>query len=126
MNSDLAAQLAVTLAEHAEAMGDPANLIPGGAGEPLQISVMIRELSTARSQMLYGQDDVRYADATLLVYQLGSVVPVKDDIVAISSGQHAGSWRVLGVESQDAVSIVLRLRRSDRTNAAAAGARITR
>jgi hypothetical protein len=128
MNADLQARLDATLADTViEQLGVPAVLVPGGAGEPLPLpGVSLRELPASRVQFQYGLDDVRMADAVLLRAQLGTVAPAKDDILDLAGGPQAGAWRILGLESQDAVAVVVRLRRSSRASSTAPGVTIQR
>lgn len=127
MNDALAELCAAAAATALGEIGYAGSLIPRGAGEPVTLAhIGARELPASRVQMQYGQDDQRLADLVLLRAELGAVCPGKDDQVVLDSGPQAGTWTVLGVESQDIVAFVVRGRKTARASAAAPGVKVVR
>lgn len=105
-------------------LGYPAQLRLVEPVEPVSLLVPpMRELPASRVKMQYGLDDVRMADATLWRSELRGTTPGKDAVLDLFDGPQSGAWRVLGIEAQDAVCVVVRLRRSTPVSTTAPGAR---
>lgn len=122
MNPHLRTAISSAVVQHLSGVGCSGSLVPGGTGEPVQLQhVGVSRLSATRVQMQYGQDDQQYADAELLRAELGAVRPAKGDRLVIDDGDDAGVWPLLGIDRENAVVVVVRLRRSSRANAAAPG-----
>jgi hypothetical protein len=98
--------------------------VGGGTATPVSVVVSIAELADDYIQRRYGHERTRVADVLIRRAVLAS--PAHGDTVTVAAGPHAGVWTVLGVERRDDVAIVARVRRSERTDAAAPGAREVR
>lgn len=126
MNPDLINAVSAAQTHHLDALAWPAILQPKG-GEPIDCGpVGATELPDGLVQARYGADYGRVCDATVQVAALRGYVPGKNDEVIWESGCQAGVWKVLGTERQDDAVIILRVRRTDRHDGAAAGIRQVR
>lgn len=122
----LAADLAAMLADAADlGLAEDATYTPA-SGSAVAVVAALAELADDLAQRPAGHDRVRLADVCIDRAALGAIAPAHGDTLTVASGAQAGTWVVLGVERRDAVALVLRLRRSDRTDAATPGAREVR
>jgi hypothetical protein len=119
MSPDMIAALDANLASMLEHLGTPAEVVPS-AGPAVACDVSIAELADDYVQRRYGHDRTRMADV-LVRRAVLAVDPRHGDRVIVPDGAHAGAWTVIGIERRDEVSVVLRVRRSDRHDAAAPG-----
>jgi hypothetical protein len=122
----LAADLAALLADAVDlGLADAATYTPV-SGASVAVVAALAELADDLAQRPAGHDRVRLADALIDRAALGAITPAHGDTLAVASGAQAGTWIVLGIERRDAVALVLRVRRSDRVDAATTGAREVR
>jgi hypothetical protein len=125
VNADLLAALDASLVATLAHVGTFADYRVGGTGPLLSLVVSVSELADDYIQRRYGHERTRVAD--VLIRRAGLVdPPAHGDTVTIADGPHAGTWTVLGIERRDDVSIVVRVRRSARIDAASPGAREVR
>ena len=125
MNADLLAALDASLVATLAHVGTFADYRTAGTGTPVSVVVSVADLADDYVQRRYGHERTRMADVLVRRAALAAA-PVHGDTVTIADGAHAGVWTVLGVERRDDVAIVVRVRRSERTDAASPGAREVR
>jgi hypothetical protein len=122
VSPDLVAALDASLVATLAHVGTFADYRVGGTAAPASLVVAVTELADDYIQRRYGHDRTRVADVLIRRAALAAA-PLHGDTVAIADGPHAGTWTVLGIERRDDVSIVVRVRRSDRHDSASPGAR---